>query len=75
MKLLRDLSGKDLAKALERLGYHVTRQISSHMRLTKQEGGEHHVTNPDHPMIKVGTLGHVIFDSTSSWRTRKSYAR
>ena len=60
MKLPRDLSGKDLAKALERLGYHVTRQTSSHMRLTTQEGGEHHVTIPDHRMLKVGTLSSIL---------------
>ena len=30
MKLPRDISGNDLAKALVRLGYHVTRQTGSH---------------------------------------------
>jgi hypothetical protein len=32
MKLPRDLSGEDLAKALERLGYLVTRQTSDFAR-------------------------------------------
>ena len=60
MKLPRDLSEKDLAKALGQLGYHVTRQTSSHMRLTTQEGGQHHVTIPDHHMLKVGTLSSIL---------------
>ena len=34
MRLPRDLSGKDLAKALKTLGYRATRQTGSHMRLT-----------------------------------------
>ena len=34
MKLPRDISGVELAKALERLGYRITRQTGSHLRLT-----------------------------------------
>jgi hypothetical protein len=34
MRLPRDLSGRDLLKALERDGYGVTRQTGSHLRLT-----------------------------------------
>ena len=36
MKLPRDLSGDNLAKALCKLGYQVTRQTGSHLRLTTQ---------------------------------------
>jgi predicted RNA binding protein YcfA (HicA-like mRNA interferase family) len=36
----------DLAKRLGRLGYQVTRQTGSHLRLTTDEGGRHHVTIP-----------------------------
>jgi len=36
MKLPRNLSGTDLAKALKKLGYAVTRQKSSHIRMTTQ---------------------------------------
>jgi predicted RNA binding protein YcfA (HicA-like mRNA interferase family) len=48
MRLPRDLSGRDLAKVLGRLGYETTRQTSSHIRLTTQRNGEHHITIPDH---------------------------
>ena len=34
MKLPRDLSGAQLIKALEQLGYQATRQTGSHIRLT-----------------------------------------
>ena len=53
------ISGK-LGKALTRLGYQVTRQTGSHMRLTTQQGGEHHVTIPAHDVLKVGTLNAIL---------------
>ncbi len=62
MRLPRDLSGSDLAKALTRVGYVVTRQKGSHIRLTTQRNGEHHVTLPDHDVIKVGTLAAILAD-------------
>jgi hypothetical protein len=54
MKLPRDLSGLDLARAL--------RQTGSHLRLTTAEGGQHHVTIPAHDPLKVGTLAAVLGD-------------
>jgi len=61
MRLPRDLSGSDLAKALQQLGYRVTRQTGSHMRLTTGEGGsEHHVTVPSHDPLRVGTLAAIL---------------
>ena len=45
MRLPRDLSGRDLAKALAKLGYKTTRQTGSHIRLTTQQHGEHHITS------------------------------
>jgi predicted RNA binding protein YcfA (HicA-like mRNA interferase family) len=62
MKLPRDLSGDDLAKALKKLGYVITRQKSSHIRMTTQQHGQHHVTIPDHNPIKVGTLADILKD-------------
>jgi len=62
MKLPRDVSGTDLAKRLGRLGYEVTRQTGSHLRLTTSEGGQHHVTIPNHDPLKVGTLAGIFGD-------------
>lgn len=47
MKLPRDLDGRGFARALRSLGYEITRQTGSHMRLTTQQGGEHHLTIPN----------------------------
>jgi predicted RNA binding protein YcfA (HicA-like mRNA interferase family) len=62
MKLPRDLSGIELAKALERVGYRVTRQTGSHLRLTVDSPVQHHVTIPAHDPLKVGTLAAVLAD-------------
>jgi predicted RNA binding protein YcfA (HicA-like mRNA interferase family) len=48
MRLPRDVSGESLAAGLESLGYRVTRQKGSHIRLTTFENGEHHVRQGFH---------------------------
>lgn len=60
MKLPRDLSGADLAKKLKVLGYSITRQAGSHIRLTTTVNGQHHVTVPEHDPLKVGTLSGIL---------------
>ncbi|MBI4306496.1 MAG: type II toxin-antitoxin system HicA family toxin [Chloroflexi bacterium] len=62
MRLPRDVSGRRLARELQRLGYRITRQSGSHIRLTTSEGGQHHVTVPDHENLRVGTLAGIIGD-------------
>jgi predicted RNA binding protein YcfA (HicA-like mRNA interferase family) len=60
MRLPRDVSGGDLTKALRLLGYWVTRQTGSHVRLTTRQDGEHHVTVPNHAQLRIGTLNGVL---------------
>ncbi len=61
MKLPRDLAGRELAQALGKaFGYQVTRETGSHLRLTTQAGGQHHLTIPDHDSLRVGTLAAVL---------------
>ena len=62
MRLPRDLSGEDLATSLTSVGYRVTRQTGSHLRLTTERDGEHHITIPRHSMLRVGTLSAIISD-------------
>jgi len=62
MKLSRDLSGENLSKKLSTLGYRITRQTGSHLRLTTQEKGEHHITIPNHQSLRVGTLSSILVD-------------
>ena len=62
MKLPRDFSEADLAKRLGRLGYAVTRETGSHLRLSTSERDQHHVTIPNHDPLKVGTLAGILND-------------
>ena len=62
MKLPRDISGQEFARALRNFGYQITRQTGSHLRLTTSEHGQHHVTIPNHDPIKVGTLAAILRD-------------
>jgi predicted RNA binding protein YcfA (HicA-like mRNA interferase family) len=40
----------------------VLRKTGSHIRLATQQGGEHHLTVPNHDPIKVGTLHGILKD-------------
>jgi predicted RNA binding protein YcfA (HicA-like mRNA interferase family) len=62
MKLPRDISGQVLASKLTLFGYEVTRQNGSHLRLTSNQNGEHHITIPRHNPLKIGTLSGILND-------------
>lgn len=62
MRLPRDVSGLELARALAALGYRVTRQTGSHIRLTTDSPSQHHVTVPAHDPIRLGTLAAILAD-------------
>jgi predicted RNA binding protein YcfA (HicA-like mRNA interferase family) len=57
VKLPRDLSGADVVRALERVGFTVLRQSGSHMRLGKNDV---RVTVPNHKTIAPGTLKSIL---------------
>jgi predicted RNA binding protein YcfA (HicA-like mRNA interferase family) len=65
MRIPRNLSGAELIKRLGQLGYEITRQTGSHVRLTTQQAGEHHVTVPRHDPLRIGTLA-AILDAVAS---------
>ena len=60
MKLPRDVDGARLAKALHVLGYEITRQRGSHIRVTTQRNGENHEVIPSHSPLKPGTLSGIL---------------
>ena len=60
MKLPRDVSGATLLAALRRMGYEKVRQRGSHVRITTQEGGEHHEVIPLHDPIRAKTLSSIL---------------
>lgn len=57
MKFPKDLSGADVIRALERLGFEVLRQSGSHVRLGK---GTLRVTVPNHRSVAQGTLKNIL---------------
>jgi len=68
MRLPRDLSGSDLAHSLRKLGYSVTRQTGSHLRLTTYEHGEHHLTIPLQSPLRIGTLSAILYDVSTHFK-------
>jgi predicted RNA binding protein YcfA (HicA-like mRNA interferase family) len=57
VKLPRDISGAEAVKALERLGFSITRQTGSHVRMAQ---GNRRVTVPMHRNLVVGTLQSIL---------------
>ncbi len=72
MKLRRDISGIELARLLARYEYSVTRQTGSHLRLTTQIGGEHHLTIPAHSSLRVGTLSAILNEVAQHLKRNRS---
>ena len=58
-KLPSDLSGHDLIKALERIGFVVQRQRGSHIVLRRQTPFAR-VTVPNHKILRLGTLRTIL---------------
>ena len=71
MKLLRDISCKELILSLKKLGYEVIRQKGSHIRLVTLLKGKHYVTVPNHNSIKMGTLSGIINDVAAHFNKSK----
>ncbi len=61
MPKLPQVSGAELVRLLQSLGYEVVRQRGSHIRLKKITAlGEHAITVPAHKVIAKGTLSDII---------------
>jgi predicted RNA binding protein YcfA (HicA-like mRNA interferase family) len=60
VKVPRDLSSTQLIRLLSNFGYEITRQTGSHIRLTTQSNGQHHITIPAHDPLKIGTLNAIL---------------
>ena len=62
-KVPRDTSGRELARLLNKYGYTIVRQTSSHIRLVSTfKNNEHKITIPDHQPIKIGTFNNILND-------------
>lgn len=71
MKIPRDLSNRQLIKALKKFGYKISHQTGSHIRLTTKENGEHHLTIPAHNPLKIGTLNSIFRDIANHFKLNK----
>ena len=58
-KLPSDLSGRDLIKALERVGFVVQRQRGSHIVLRREKPFAR-ATVPNHKILRLGTLRTIL---------------
>ena len=70
-KIPRSLSGQKLVKYLSKFGYTISRQLGSHIRLTTEKNGVHHITIPDHSPIKIGTLSNILKEIASHLKVTK----
>jgi predicted RNA binding protein YcfA (HicA-like mRNA interferase family) len=58
-KLPRDLSGKEVVKALQKSGFYFKRQKGSHIILRRDRPFAQIVV-PDHKIVDTGTLANVL---------------
>lgn len=64
MSLLPIISGREVIKALLKIGYQVIRQRGSHVRL--QRSGKKPTTVPDHKILGKGLLRKILRDTELS---------
>jgi predicted RNA binding protein YcfA (HicA-like mRNA interferase family) len=62
MKLPTDLSGRQLCRALEKIGFVYQRQKGSHIVLRRSDPYAR-VTVPDHKSIRPGTLRQILHEA------------
>lgn len=62
MAKLPVVSGQECIKALQKLGFNITRQKGSHITLRRADPPTR-VTIPNHKEVKPGTLRHIIKDA------------
>ena len=58
------VSGRQVIRVLERIGYQIVRQKGSHIRLRDENNPEHlPITVPDHRTLKPGLLRQILRDA------------
>jgi predicted RNA binding protein YcfA (HicA-like mRNA interferase family) len=61
VKLPRDISGRDVVRALVRhWGYLEVHQVGSHIILQTEEPVHHRLAIPDHNPLRIGTLNAIL---------------
>ncbi len=62
MRLPRNISAKQLIRKLREFGYEPTRQSGSHIRLTTERDGQHHITIPQQKQLTIGKINAVLWE-------------
>jgi len=62
MRRPRDISSQQLIRKLRKLGYEPTRQTGSHIRLTTEQNGQHHITIPQKRQLTIGKINAVLWE-------------
>lgn len=60
MSALPVVSGREVVRALNKMGYELDRQRGSHMILRQQSEPHRRLTVPDHKEVALGTLRAII---------------
>ena len=60
MNPLPVVSGRDVARALEKIGYVLDRRRGSHMILRQEQAPHRRLTIPDHKELAKGTLRAIL---------------
>ncbi len=71
MKLPRNISGQELVKILSKLGYEKVQQKGSHIKVTTNINGQHHLAIPNHNPIKTGTLNSILRQAANHFSKTK----
>jgi len=62
-RLPRNVSGREVVKALSKIGYYVDHQKGSHIILYNDTPGFQRISVPDHKNVRVGLLRQIIRDA------------
>ena len=72
MKLPRNVSGRDLVKALCRdWGYRQVHQVGSHIILQTDTPQPHRISIPDHSHLRIGTFNAILRAVAQAKQTSK----
>ncbi len=62
MRRPRNISSKQLIRKLRMYGYEPTRQSGSHIRLTTEKNGQHHITIPAQKQLAIGKITSILWE-------------
>jgi len=71
MRIPRDITGLELIKLLNSFGYQISRQTGSHIRITTEMNGLHHITIPNHNPLRIGTISSILLEVAQHFNMTK----